>query len=532
MVQRLTGENLGRILTGFTSGNYHPVVLLAYALEFRVFGMHPWGFHAVSLLLHLANTMLAFLLLRRLDGRLVVATAGAALFALHPMRVESVAWISDQKDLLAALFFLGALLAWLRWREPGRGSGRWYAASLVLFILACGAKGTMIVLPLMLLCLDLFRERKIKRDVLIRVAPFLAGSVIFGLVAVAARRSYEPILLEARYGPVQEFFFGAHRLIFYYLARTVWPFADRAALYPTLGDVGSSVPPGLIPAALLALGLIGTLVVAARRAPTVAFGLAFFLLGLGPSLTLPNLGYSADRFSYLPSIGLALAAGIGVAALAGRRRMGAPAAASAGSSAPGSAGAPAGERVSSGGSARTAGATALAVPPRGTLSWVVAIPFLALFAVASARQCAVWKDDVSLWTDAIAAFPSTPDAGFNRAMAHVYRGDAFAKRLEWDEAVADYTAALDIRSDVPEAWLGRAFAYELVGRKELALADFDRLLALTPDDREAILHAAKLRFERGDYAESLRLSLRAEKLGARVNPEVMEILRAKVGGGQ
>jgi protein O-mannosyl-transferase len=337
----------------------------------------------------------------------------------------------------------------------------------------------------LLLLLDLLRDRKISRRTLVDLVPFLAASLAFGFLALAARRSYEPILMESRFGPVQDLFFGAHRLVFYYLARTLWPFAGRSALYPTLGDAGSLVPPGLIPAALLALGLLGVIALAARRARSVAFGLAFFLVGLAPSLTLPNLGYSADRFSYLPSIGLALVAGLGAAFLGGRRRL---------------------------------------------WPWAVTAPVVALLAVLSVRQCPIWKDSVSLWTDAIASYPDTRDSDVNRAMAHISRGEAQAERQAWDPAVSDFTAALRIRADIPDAWYGRALAHESAGRKDLALADLDHLLVLEPDHLEAIIRAAKLHYEHGDHAESLRLFLRAEKLGVPVSPELLEFLRARVGG--
>jgi tetratricopeptide (TPR) repeat protein len=148
----------------------------------------------------------------------------------------------------------------------------------------------------------------------------------------------------------------------------------------------------------------------------------------------------------------------------------------------------------------------------------------------SARQCPVWKDSVSLWTDAIASYPDTRDSDVNRAMAHVSRGEAHGEQQAWDPAVADFTAALRIRADIPDAWYGRALAHEAAGQADLALADFDHLIVLEPDHVEAILHAAKLHFERGDHAEALRLSLRAEELGARINPEVLEFLRERVGG--
>lgn len=491
-VQSLDGANLSRILGGFVSGNYQPVVLVSYALDHAIYGLDPRGFHATQLFLHLACTALAFFWLRRLSGSLTAAAVGAAFFAWHPMRVESVAWVSDRKDLLAACFVLGSMLCFPSDPHSAR-KGRW-TASLGLFVLACGSKGTAVIMPLVLILTEWLQGRRLDRRLALRMAPFFVVAVIFGLVSILARRSYEPVLQEARFGLLPMTHLAAWRLVFYYLARTVWPLTHLSNLYPPMGASGTAMPPFFLLALFGALAVLAMIGWGLRKARPAGWGGLVFLLLMAPSLALPNLGYSADRFSYLPAIGLAFSLGVGVEAV--RRKL----------------------TVGSG--------------RRGWAVWVPAAAAGVLLSLASAERIGVWRDNVSLWSDAIAHYPRTPDTRANLAIAYVYRGDAWVAKGESASAMADYTEAISTDPGVVDAWFGRGQLHESLGEVDRALADLERVLALDPRHREAHLHLARLRYERGDYEEALRLSEAVETLGVRVNPEVMKFLRERTASSR
>jgi hypothetical protein len=487
LVKSLDGAHLGRMIGGYVSGNYQPVVLISYALDHAIYGPDPRGFHATQLLLHLACTALAFFWLRRLSGSVTAAAVGAAFFAWHPMRVESVAWISDRKDLLAACFFLASALCFPDGRL-GSQRNRW-VASLALFVLACGSKATMVTLPLVLLLVEWLRGRRVDRFLFVRLAPFLLVALIFGIVAILARRSYEPVLLEARFGLLPMTHLAAWRFVFYYLARTVWPGTPVANLYPAMGASGAAAPPLFLPAILAAVAVLALIGWGLWKARAAGWGGLVFVLLLVPSLALPNLGYAADRFSYLPAIGSAF--GLGFAADALRRWL---------------------------------------LRRDGRPEWALWVPAAAigiLLGTASAGRIAVWRDNVSLWSDAITQYPRTAESRANLAIAHVYRGDAWVERGEPGRALEDYTQAIAIDPRVVDAWFGRGRLHETLGQSDEAVSDLERTLSLDPRHREACLQLARLRYERGEYAEALRLSEAAQALGARVNPEVMEFLRAK-----
>jgi hypothetical protein len=182
------------IFTTFVSGNYHPLVVLSHAVEYRLFGLNPRPYHAVNLALHLVNTALVFyLLILVLGGDLAASAAAALFFAVHPLRVESVAWVSDRKDLLGAAFFFAGLAVYLRQiRQPGH---RRHGLLLLLFLLALLSKGTAVVFPLALLLCDWLHGR-MDRAALIGKIPLFTLSALFGAIALAARHAYQGVLRE------------------------------------------------------------------------------------------------------------------------------------------------------------------------------------------------------------------------------------------------------------------------------------------------------------------------------------------------
>ncbi len=308
----LTAGNIARALGSFHFSNWQPLTLLSHMTDAQLFGDWAGGHKWHSVALHtLASALLAALLLR-LTGRAWPCAAAAALFALHPLRVESVAWVADRKDLLCAVLSLACLHAHVSYaREPSPAR---MAGSLTLLTLALMAKASAIVLPAIMLLLDLWPLNRLKATVdserrgtsaaglLMEKAPHLAISLAFAILGVIAARQGES---GAEAAPLSErlaYLFIAPAT---YLRQTLW-LADYAPLVPR--SRGPLLGAALGSAAILCVITAWALWVARSR-PWWAVGWAWFLVALLPVSGLVDFGYHAhaDRFTYLPHMGLALA---------------------------------------------------------------------------------------------------------------------------------------------------------------------------------------------------------------------------------
>ena len=302
-------------------GHYWPLVYTSFWLEHRLWGLQPAGYHAVNLLLHLLICLLLWRLLLRLQvpGALLIA----AVFAVHPLHVESVAWIIERKDLLSALFYLGAVLTWLRFTEVERVGH--YLLLVLLFAAGLLSKSVVVTLPLALLLVQWWRVGRVTRRDLLRVAPLLVLGAVVTAADLAYYRGRE--VLELGY-TLAERMLIAGRALWFYAGKLVWPL-ELMVIYPQWElDARSLAGWGYVAAAAglpLALWLLRERI---GRGPLA--GALYFALTLGPVLGFVDYGYLqfsfvADRFQYLAGIGV-LAVLLGAAAHAvGKLPAGVPA---------------------------------------------------------------------------------------------------------------------------------------------------------------------------------------------------------------
>ncbi len=470
----LSAAALRSYLLEVREANWHPLAWLSHALDVRFFGLNPGAHHAVSLLLHLANGALLFLFLERSTASLWSSATAAALFAVHPLRVESVAWVAQRKDLLAGLFLLLTLHAYLAWaRRPGAGR---FLAVAALFALGLMAKQTLVTLPLALLLLDWWplgrwgtgasQGLQSRWWPLAEKLPLLALAFGGGALALWAQASGEALRSQLEY-PIS--LRVANAVVSYatYLGKTVWP-VGLSVFYP----YPAAVAPAKTAAAAL---LLGAASVAAwrlgKRVPAATAGWFWFVLTLLPLAGLIQVGDQAmaDRYTYLPHIGLCVAAAwlLGWTA----RRL----------------------------SAVRAAAAALAVA-------------LALLAGAAHLQTQTWRDELSLFTQALRAEPTNALAHFKlafllneqglHAQAESHYRAAVQSRPEYawahhnlavllrergalDEAVARYREALRINPVFAEALYGLGVVCADRGRWEEAIGFYRQALRVRPDYPEA-----------------------------------------------
>jgi tetratricopeptide (TPR) repeat protein len=317
-------------LTAVHSHNWHPLTWVSHMADVQLFGLDPWGHHLTSVLLHALNAALVGLLLAGLGMRPAGALLAGALFALHPLRVQSVAWVSERKDVLAAFFGLAAALLYVR--AIRRDSRPAYLASLVLFALGLLSKPMLVTLPAVLILLDAWPLSRAGLDpqgegsgrpwrwgrALVQKIPYALMSLGVAWIAVRAQGGTGAI------APAEDLPWAARTgnaavSVFAYLLKTVWP-SGLSVFYPHPGDSlsGWAVAAAVVGLAGLTAGAIG----AWPRAPWLLVGWLWWLVTLLPVLGILQVGRQAmaDRYTYLPSVGLLIAAAFSVQALAGGAR--------------------------------------------------------------------------------------------------------------------------------------------------------------------------------------------------------------------
>jgi tetratricopeptide (TPR) repeat protein len=441
----LTAAGIRWSLTAFAAYNWHPVTWWSHMLDVTLFGMDAGGHHVVNAALHAANTALLFLLLRALTGRVWAPAAAAALFAVHPLRVESVAWVAERKDVLSALFWLLATLAWVRWcRRPTAGR---YLGAAALLALGLMAKPMLATLPLSLLALDFWPLGRTRGPgavprgrLLLEKAPLLALSAAASVVTVVAQRSGGSVWTLADLPAAARLATALHAYG-WYLKATLWPAGLAVPYLPPAGGwpAWQLALSGAVLAAVTWAALLQ-----ARRRPYLAAGWAWYLVTLLPVAGLLQVGSQAmaDRYTYVPLIGPVVAACWGVAELAGNRRWG----------------------------------------PLASFAAAL-VPCLAL-SVATAGQLAYWRSTETLLTRACAVMPEN-------YVAHNNLGLALAAQRRWAEAAAQYRAAIAAAPGEGYPRFNLAVALEGLGRLDEAVAEHEGALArLALPGELAQVHAA------------------------------------------
>ena len=446
----LDWRNLRWMFTTLHMSNYQPLSWLFSCLGYSLWGMHPFGYHATSLAFHMLNAVLFYRVAARLlrlaspaadDAAVAVAAAFAALFfALHPLRVESVAWLSGQHDLQAATFYLLAILCHLRACSDEARRRRWLSGCAALFAAAMLSKVNGITLPIALLLLDFYPLRRLPADprqwlepqhrrVWLEKLPLLAVAVVAGLVSWVARHEtavLQPLSLGFR---IQQAFYG----LAFYLGKTMVP-VRLMPFYPVPLDLRLS-PMTVVASAGLVLVLSAVLLHLRRPWPGGLVAWAYYVVTLLPVLGLISFStqLTADRYAYLPCMAWAVLGGGAV--LAGLRRLG----------------------------------------PRGRHLLAVGLfAVLLLLAGLSWGQSRLWYDSETLFRYVLALNQDIPEV-------HNDLGFVLVTQRRTDEGVAEYRKALAIKPDFTRAMNNLGLALLGQGRYAEAIEQYRKALALEPD---------------------------------------------------
>jgi Flp pilus assembly protein TadD len=467
------GLGWAQIRWAFTSvlmGHWIPVTWLTFSLDHAVWGMNPFGYHLTNVLLHAANTVLVYvvaLALLRLalpaarPGAVTLGAVMAALFfAVHPLRVESVAWVTERRDVLSTCFYLLTVLAYLKaCAAEGAPRRRWLAASIGAYALGLLSKSLIMSLPLALLVLDLYPLRRAAgrwRSVLIEKLPYLALAAVAAVISVSAVATLG-LTSTAVYPPLARVGMALHSLTFY-IWKTLLP-VDLSPMYEVPARIDLTRPRFLV-SALVAVGLTVGLLLARRRWPAALAVWLVYGLTLAPVSGIVHNGPQlvADRYSYLACLGLALLLGAAVASVAESPRVGNPV------------------RM----------ALVLA-----SFAWLLVL------AVLTREQLPIWRDAEEIWKRSLAV---DPDCAF----CHGQRGALLGNRGEIDLAIAHFERAVALRPNRPSNRGNLGLALLRAGRPVEAAVQLQLALTEAPTDAETRNRLGLALAQQGKLADASR----------------------------
>ena len=495
--QGLTLDNVAWAFTTNSAANWHPLTWISHMIDVNFFGLNPRGHHLVNLFWHVVNSALVFLFLKRATGSFWRSAFISAVFALHPIHVESVAWISERKDLLSGFFAILALIAYTRYlRAPSLPR---YLLIAVLFALGLLAKPMIVTLPCVMLLLDYWPfarfDGRRARGVLKPIAeklPLLALSALSGVITIIVQNQGGAVY-SLRDVPFSVRLENAPVACLTYIAKTLFPF-HLAVFYP-LSVKG--LPLAQVFAAIVCLAAITTATLLfARRYPYLATGWFWFLGMLAPVIGIIQFGDQAlaDRYMYLPIIGLLLIATWGGSELLARW----PA-------------------------------------PAKALCMLVIVACIPLTFI----QTAYWRDTMTLWQRAADVTPVNKLAHYNLGCGYLAQKDftraaehfsaaiqadpadfesitnlgvALASRNETDKAIQLYYAALTIKPDHVNAQINLATALAAKGQYDEALRWLNDALHIEPNNADIHYNLGFTRYKQGQFAEAERSLLEALRL--------------------
>lgn len=450
-VHSLDFSNTAEIFTSFYVGMYQPLTTQFYAIIYALFGENATAFHSFSLLIHLLNIILVFVLVRNFSRKEDVALITATLFALSPLQVESVAWVSAFSNLLYTSFYLLGLMAYLHYIRKHQLPYFFYA--LALFVLSILSKPSAITFPVLIIFMDLYFRRRLNLGLFLEKLPFLLLSITIGIVIIYAREEAGHIInISERYG------WGARILLLgyafaFYVSKLFVPVGLSAFHpYPAEGLSPEYFIAPLVP--LMILFLIFRLRGELKRQVTT--GLMFFLITIAVVMEIIPVGAQVvkERYVYLPSVGIYyMFATLLMYFVSGKKYH------------------------------------------RWIVYGITGI-LICSFSIMSFFRTTIWHDSFSLWDDVLEQYPAASAALINR-------GNAWQDIENYNRAIADYTIALQSEPYAADAFLNRALAYYRMDDKERALKDFDQAITLGIRDAETFNNRGLLRASTRDVSGAL-----------------------------
>jgi protein O-mannosyl-transferase len=457
-------------------GNYHPLTIVTYWYEYSKHGLEPWIYHFDSVLFHIMCTFTVFAFARVLTRNITVAAITTLLFALHPMRVESVTWIAGRKDLLYGMFYMLACVTHIWYVRNHAGKKMlWYVATIVLFAISLMCKSVGVTLPVVLLLIDFYEQRKLGFGLILEKLPLFALSVTFGLISIYAQKDVGALgTLDISFKAYERLALGCYALVTY-IWKAVLPLG-LTNFYPYPMKVNDALPTMFYIYPLLVAGGLFVLIKYFRHNRLVVLCVSFFVINLLLLLQFMPVGGAimSDRYTYIPYVGVFLLAGSLVAWLIEEKKQSA------------------------------------------TMVIGAAVVISLVYGYMTNERNKDWYDSISLWNSAIEKNPESPigyfylgqdyytrfetaltqqdrqrngDSAFyyfNKSVEHkpdytspiICIGEYLRSTGRIDEAKPVYLRALAIDNDLESAYLGLGVVYSIKQQFDSAGIVFRKALSL------------------------------------------------------
>jgi len=420
-------KDLSHVTDFFTvpiQGNYHPVTMISLALNYAVSGYDAWSYHLFNMVLHLVNCFLVYrlaLLLSRNNS--LIAFVTSLLFGIHPMHVESVAWVSERKDVLYTLFFLAGHITFTKYIDTGVKKEYWM--TLFFLVLSLLSKPAAVIFPVSLFCIDILRNRTLSFKLILEKIPFFIPALLMGLLTINAQKEIGATG-EEYFGLASNILFGFYGVMMYFF-KLLLPIGQSAFYpFPPLNEKLSVV---YYAAPLFTLILALIIYFAWKKHKAVVFGIGFYIINLLLVLQVFSVGSAiiAERYTYVPYIGIFYIAGYLLNILVK-------------------------ENIKKG--------------------YQVAIPVGLIFSALAFFQVQNWKDGASLWDNVINNQPCS--------RAYNSRGNLFRDERQYAKAIEYYSKAIQVNMIDHESFNNRANVYMDLNKFDSAYMDYKNALAIRP----------------------------------------------------
>lgn len=475
--------------TSQVASHWHPLTLFSLALDYVLWGSSPWGFHLSNILLHTFNTFLVLILTVELIGygasdrdkykkkNVITGVVTAILFGIHPLHVESVAWISERKDTLSVFFYLSSILAYIKCTYSGNAKkSAFYAACLLFYILALMSKPMAVSLPIVLLILDFYPMKRIRidwkfniRSLLLEKLPFFALSVLTALLTIWAHRIGGGLRTSEEL-PFTIRVFTAIRSYIFYLFKLLLPL-NLSPLYPFPAHIDLFSFEYISSFLVLVVITFSSIWFLKRDNKLYLSLLLYYIVTLLPVIGIIQVGsqMAADRYTYLPSLGPFILFGLGIGVIFEKLK-----------------------KISQ------------------ILIICALIMFLGIMAYKTIKQVSVWQNSISLWNHVIKLFPDSSDT------AHYNLGLAYATQFMHEEAIQHYKTTIKINPMHVKAYLNLGLEYSRIGKFEQAITYFTKGIQINLYDAKAYNARGFAYFNSGNYQLAIQDYNEAIKLNSLV----------------
>ncbi len=435
LITNLGFSNIIKYFFTFVFHTYMPLTILSYAIDYSIWGLNPWAYHTINILLHIFNSIILFVIVRKLTERTNAAFFASLLFALHPMNVETVSWISERSNLLYTALFLVSLFFYVK-HINGSSVRKNIYFSFLFFILSAFAKPSAVVLPLVLILIDYFKGIKINLKNLLQKVLFFLISLLFGIVTIYATIVTENIReVSSVYNFTDRIFLLIYPVACY-IIKFIAPF-HLSALHPFPVKVNGILPWEYYASVIFLLGIIFLIIRNKKFRKELIFGTLFFMANISIFLTSVPTGGNflvVEHFVYVPYIGFAIITGLFFS------------------------------RVFD---------NPINLEHIKKIAPYFITVVLILFSLITYNRNFVWKNSKSLCSDMI---KKSPDNAFG------YYGLATSKfdDMDYDGAIEEYNKAIKIDSAYVDAYYNRALAEKELEKFGASLADFNKTILLNP----------------------------------------------------